>query len=93
MVAGFYQAQGGVNGCHAGGECVAEARPFEGGEVPFQRQTRGVRGARVLEALVFSQAFLRVSRSLIDRNCYRAGGGVRLLAGVNCDGGKTHRSK
>src|SRR5260370_25691469 len=47
-------------------------------------------GARVVQALGFSEFLLNVGRSLVDGEDDSAGGGIGLLPGVDGIGGKTH---
>src|SRR6478672_10180979 len=58
------------------------------GDVAFDREPRRVLRARVLEALVMADRFLHVGRRLIDRRDDRAGRRIRLLPGVDADGGE-----
>ena len=60
------------------------------GEVRLQRRARRVLRARVLVALVPPELGLHVGRGLVDRDRDGAGVRLRLLAGVDAIGGKTH---
>jgi hypothetical protein len=90
VLAGLDEAESGVNRRHPGGESVAEARAFERREVLFEGEARRVLGPRILEALVPSEALLRVGRGLVDRDGDGAGRRVGLIARVNCCCRKSH---
>ena len=58
----------------------------------FEREARRILRARVLVALVHAELVLHVGGCLIDRRDDGAGGGVRLLAGVQADGAESRVS-
>src|SRR5262249_49978109 len=76
--------------CVGGSKPRREADPvppaLEGSQVALERESGRVVGAGVLVALVPPERLLGVGRGLIDRHHNGAGGGIGLLAGVDCPG-------
>ncbi len=87
---GLDERHHGVGGRHAGRETVGVGAALEGAEVLFQGAPRGILGAGVFVALVLPDPFLDVRRGLEDRCHDRAGGGIRLLSGMNAIRGYAH---
>ncbi len=68
---------------HAGGEREPVGGVLERGEALLERGARGVRRARVVEALVDADLLLHVRRGLVDRDDDRARRRVGLLTHVD----------
>src|SRR5690606_35876082 len=83
VVAGAERLEEGVGGGDAGGEGDAVGGPLERGEVALEGRPRGVRDAGVLVAVVDAGGLLDVRAREVDRRHDGAGGGVRVLAGVD----------
>src|SRR4029078_1004020 len=71
----------------ARGEGGAEPCTFQRGEAALQGSTRWVLRPAVFVPLVLAGTGLNVGRREVDRRHDRAGGRVRLLAGVEGEGG------
>ena len=75
---------------HPGREGIAGDAALEHRHILFQRHTRRVLRARVLEALVLADALLDIGRGLIDRDRHRTRCRIRFLTRVNSVCFKTH---
>ena len=93
VLARFDEPQRRINRGHPGSEGVTELRAFERSDVAFQREARRVLCPRILETFMLAESFLRVSRSLIDRDGDRARRRVGLLSGMNGCCGETHNNQ
>src|SRR5205814_4592927 len=71
---------------HSRSECEAPAAVLERGETRLERGARGIRGARVVIALVLSHGLLREGGGLEDRDGDRAGQPLRFLSRVDREG-------
>ena len=88
VVAGLVHGADGVDRRHAAGKDTRSDSAFEHRQILFQAGAGGIGNARVFVALVLAQFLLNVGGSRVDRNRYRAGFGVGILAGMNGFGGE-----
>src|SRR5262245_24810592 len=86
MIAGRQGLGQGVEGGETRCEAEAMRSAFQRCQTAFERSSRQIMTARVLEATILAQRLLRIRGGLVDRHRDRPGGEIRLLAGMDRTG-------